>query len=131
MKEFSMPKYRNCVFRDDSTTLQVLWLRAVEPALLVGIKDCWREAGLACFLTPPEATQFADLLDNEAQKSFVLHDQIKLRATPANRGEPFRKGMNITLTFEPDDLPEFIFLDEGDVADLVEFIRQGPPEASK
>jgi hypothetical protein len=106
---------------DEDYTLTVQWLPLVKPMLLIGISTS-RTDGRAAIINPADARLLSDAVGG---KTFVsIEAPIGVSATPDNRGEPYRDGMDISIFWE-----EFenisVFVEERDLAELALFLARG------
>lgn len=125
-----MPVYKSLSFRDDDTIMQALWLQHPRPSLLIGFATDWRDSGHYRNLSRKEARILARHLAEKTFFALPERDEMTLEVNSANRGDPFRKGMEISLTLF-DRTEENAFLEDDNVSELVKFIRSGLTDGKK
>ena len=125
-----MPKYLSRLFRDDDTIMQALCLQHPRPSLLIGLSTDWRDSGHYRNLSPKEARILARHLAENTFHALPKQDEMTLEVNSANRGDPFRKGMEISLTLF-DRTEESAFLEDDSVSELVTFILSGLTKGAK
>jgi len=116
------------VFSDsEGSALHVARLPSGDPArrILIGIACDWRP-GAACFLDDDQAGGLVRAL---LSRSKWRHGALAVR--PANRGEPYREGLEIALSCGPNppgsSLEEVgFFLEDTNIRDALEILDGGP-----
>jgi hypothetical protein len=109
---------------DDDYTLSVQWLTLAEPMLLIGISSLHND-GRAATISPADAKHFSDAM---VDRQHVILKASGIRATPANRGDPFRVGVDISLIWSEFESVS-VFVENRDLTSLAAFMSRGGPTA--
>lgn len=103
----------------DGDTLYMGWLPQGD--LIVAIQPDWKE-GMAVTLDESQALQLKETLTS---REFLAFDALKMNINSANRGEPYRDGMEITLGEWQNGTTAF-FVEDIYIEDLIKVVAMRP-----
>lgn len=118
-------KFKSIRFTDDDEVLTAAWVLDGTPAFYMAFEGGTQDG---CVLRLPTTQVMSMLASMQAGEAFSLKQgQDTLRTCPANRGEPYRDGMEISIT---DDAwnQQGVFVELADMTTLTRFIREGIDE---
>ena len=114
------PSISFCHVHEESNILHLTWLPNPTPQLLIGVKD-WTDKATGTILDAEQALAIATALDGRHAIKLSAGGAI-VRLTPANRGEPYREGMELSVCSEKKE--NSIFLEYDNTSELCELIRK-------
>lgn len=127
-------RYLSRRFNDNGTELAISWLPGNCDTMLVCFTQEWEKKGLGHYISADNAANLASFLDairiNAGGSSglfrVTLDHELYLSITGANRGDPYREGIEISLQEDYRHMPS-VFIEGDDIPDLIAIIRDGLP----
>jgi len=109
--------------RDDGSVMTVSWLPTYTSQLLVGFTSDWKDVGMAAILDVAAAEELAAAIELFHAKSIPAPNGTHVCVHPANRGEPFREGLEISI--EGENYEQFsVFIEGFDTTYVSDLIRK-------